>query len=80
MAKKNHHAKFSKRITSYLIPFGYKEALDYFIEWFDYLGKEKEFLATLEVNKIPGVGEQSNKILEYHGIKYIRDINDPYNS
>ncbi|MEO8720009.1 MAG: DNA polymerase IV [Ginsengibacter sp.] len=38
------------------------------------LGKEKEFLAPLEVNKIPGVGEQSNKILQYHGIKFIRDI------
>ena len=38
------------------------------------LGKEKEFLAPLEVNKIPGVGEQSNKILQYHGIKLIRDI------
>jgi DNA polymerase-4 len=38
------------------------------------LGKEKEFLAPLEVNKIPGIGEQSNKILEYHKIKFIRDI------
>ena len=37
-------------------------------------GREKEFLAPLEVNKIPGVGEQSNKILEYHGLRYIRDI------
>ena len=40
------------------------------------LGKEKEFLAPLEVNKIPGIGEQSNKILEYHGIKYIRDVHN----
>lgn len=38
------------------------------------LGKEKEFLAPLEVNKIPGVGDQTNKILTYHGIKLIRDI------
>ncbi|HEU5052639.1 MAG TPA: DNA polymerase IV [Hanamia sp.] len=38
------------------------------------LGKEKEFLAPLEVNKIPGVGEQTNKILEYHKIKFIRDL------
>jgi len=38
------------------------------------LGKEKEFLAPLEVNKIPGIGEQTNKILEYHKIKFIRDI------
>lgn len=38
------------------------------------LGKEKEFLAPLEVNKIPGVGEQSDKILQYHGIKLIGDI------
>lgn len=40
------------------------------------LGKEKEFLAPLEVNKIPGVGDQSNKILEYHKIKLIRDIHN----
>ncbi len=40
------------------------------------LGKEKEFLAPLEVNKIPGVGEQSNKILEFHGIKFIRDVHN----
>jgi len=41
-----------------------------------HLGKEKEFLAPLEVNKIPGVGEQTNKILEYHKIKLIRDIHN----
>ncbi|MEI6880988.1 MAG: site-specific integrase [Bacteroidota bacterium] len=35
--------KFSKKIVSALIPFGYKETLDYFIEWFDYLQKEKNF-------------------------------------
>lgn len=40
------------------------------------LGKEKEFLAPLEVNKIPGIGEQSNKILEYHNFKFIRDIHN----
>jgi DNA polymerase-4 len=40
------------------------------------LGKEKEFLAPLEVSKIPGVGEQTNKILEFHGIKLIRDIHN----
>lgn len=38
------------------------------------LGKEKEFLAPLDVNKIPGIGEQTEKILHYHGIKFIRDI------
>ncbi len=38
------------------------------------LGKEKEFLAPLEVEKIPGVGDQTTKILNYHGIKIIRDI------
>jgi len=38
------------------------------------LGKEKEFLAPMEVNKIPGVGDQTNKILQFHGIKLIRDI------
>lgn len=38
--------KFSKKIISVLIPFGYKEALNYFIEWFDYLQKEKGFKPT----------------------------------
>ena len=41
------------------------------------LGKEKEFLAALDLNKIPGVGEQTNQVLQYNGFKYIRDI---YNS
>ncbi|HXR83351.1 MAG TPA: DNA polymerase IV [Hanamia sp.] len=40
------------------------------------LGKEKEFLAPLEVNKIPGIGEQTNKILQFHQIKFIRDIHN----
>ncbi|MEO6838590.1 MAG: DNA polymerase IV, partial [Ginsengibacter sp.] len=40
------------------------------------LGMEKEFLAPLEVNKIPGIGEQADKILKYHGIKLIRDIHN----
>ncbi|MEO9021264.1 MAG: DNA polymerase IV [Ginsengibacter sp.] len=40
------------------------------------LGKEKEFLAPLAVNKIPGIGEQTEKILNYHGFKLIRDIQD----
>jgi integrase len=35
--------KFSKRITTPLLPFSYKEALNYFIQWFDYLGKDKGF-------------------------------------
>ncbi|MGH2565727.1 MAG: DNA polymerase IV, partial [Ginsengibacter sp.] len=37
-------------------------------------GKEKEFLASLELNKIPGVGEQTNQVLAHHGFKFIRDI------
>lgn len=35
--------KFSKKIVSSLMQFSYKEALDYFIQWFDYLEKEKGF-------------------------------------
>ncbi|MEO8567813.1 MAG: DNA polymerase IV [Ginsengibacter sp.] len=38
------------------------------------LGKEKEFLGPLEVNKIPGVGDQTNEVLIYNGFKYIGDI------
>ncbi|HEY8658736.1 MAG TPA: DNA polymerase IV [Hanamia sp.] len=39
-------------------------------------GKEKEFLACLEVDKIPGVGEQTNQVLNYHGIKLIKDVHN----
>ncbi len=37
-------------------------------------GKEKEFLGPLEVNKIPGVGEQTDQVLAHWGIKFIKDI------
>jgi DNA polymerase-4 len=37
-------------------------------------GKEKEFLAPLDVNKIPGVGEQTEQILKHMGINTIADI------
>ena len=39
------------------------------------LGREKEFLAPLGVNKIPGVGEQANQILNY--LKQIQFSTDP---
>ena len=35
--------KFSKRIITPLIPYLYKESLDYFLEWFDYLEDKKKF-------------------------------------
>lgn len=38
------------------------------------LGKEKEFLAPLELNKIPGVGAQTEQVLLYNGFKFIKDI------
>ncbi|MDB5202634.1 MAG: polymerase [Ferruginibacter sp.] len=37
-------------------------------------GREKEFLAPLPVGKIPGVGEQTELILQSMGIQTIRDI------
>jgi DNA polymerase-4 len=37
-------------------------------------GKEKEFLSNLELNKIPGVGEQTSQVLLHHGFKFINDI------
>ncbi|MEP6584308.1 MAG: DNA polymerase IV [Ginsengibacter sp.] len=40
------------------------------------VGKEKEFLAPLEVNKIPGVGDQTTEILIHNGFKLIRDIHN----
>ncbi|MDQ6756878.1 MAG: DNA polymerase IV [Bacteroidota bacterium] len=39
-------------------------------------GKEKEFLAPLDVNKIPGVGEQTEQILKHMGINIIDDIHN----
>jgi DNA polymerase-4 len=37
-------------------------------------GNEEAFLAPLRVNKIPGVGEQTYRVLLDMGIEYIRDI------
>ena len=37
-------------------------------------GHEKEFLSSLKVNKIPGVGQQTQQTLASLGITYIRDI------
>ncbi|MEO6188845.1 MAG: DNA polymerase IV [Ginsengibacter sp.] len=37
-------------------------------------GREKEFLAPLSINKIPGVGQQTEQVLTYNGFKLIRDI------
>lgn len=39
-------------------------------------GKEKEFLALLDVSKIPGVGEHTQQVLSRMGIKKIKDIHD----
>lgn len=37
-------------------------------------GREKEFLAPLDVNKIPGVGEQTEQVLKHMGLHTIADI------
>jgi DNA polymerase IV len=37
-------------------------------------GSEKDFLAPLDVNKIPGVGEQTESMLKAYGFKTIADI------
>ncbi len=39
-------------------------------------GKEKEFLAPMKVNKIPGVGEHTYEVLKAMGIFTIRDISE----
>jgi DNA polymerase IV len=39
-------------------------------------GKEKEFLSSLEINKIPGVGEQTYEVLLHNGFKFIKDIHN----
>jgi len=39
-------------------------------------GKEKEFLAPLKVNKIPGVGDHTHEILRSMGIVTIQDVSE----
>ena len=39
-------------------------------------GKEKEFLAPLAVNKIPGVGDHTHEILKAMGIITIKDVSE----
>ncbi|MEP7254269.1 MAG: DNA polymerase IV [Ferruginibacter sp.] len=39
-------------------------------------GKEKEFLAPLPVNKIPGVGDHTHEVLKSMGIITIRDVSE----
>jgi DNA polymerase-4 len=39
-------------------------------------GKEKEFLAPLSVGEIPGVGGHTQEVLEYMGIKTLKDVSD----
>ena len=39
-------------------------------------GKEKEFLAPLTVNKIPGVGEHNYEVLKALGIRTIKDLSE----
>ena len=39
-------------------------------------GREKEFLAPLTVNKIPGIGKQAHRVLQELGIETIRDLQE----
>jgi DNA polymerase-4 len=57
----------AKMATNEAKPNGYLQVPD---------GKEKEFLSSLELNKIPGVGEQTTQLLSHHGFKFIKDIQD----
>jgi len=41
--KRGVETKFSRKIKSALITFSYKEPLNYFLEWFDHLEKERKF-------------------------------------
>jgi len=55
----------AKMATNEAKPDGYLQVLP---------GREKAFLAELDVSKIPGVGEQTARILAYHGFNRVRDI------
>ncbi len=55
----------AKMATNEAKPNGYLQVPD---------GREKEFLAPLAINKIPGVGQQTEQILAYNGFKLIRDL------
>jgi DNA polymerase IV len=37
-------------------------------------GKEKDFLAPLDIGEIPGVGKQAQEILKYHGVHTIKQL------
>ena len=57
--------KFHKRIPTALIPLSYKEPLDYFIGWYDYLVKEKKFNPNDPI--FPATKkEQSDKNISYY--------------
>jgi DNA polymerase IV len=55
----------AKMATNEAKPNGYMQILP---------GKEKDFLAPLSVDKIPGVGSQTSEILVFHGFKLIGDL------
>lgn len=57
----------AKMATNEAKPNGYLQVPD---------GKEKEFLSSFELNKIPGVGEQTTQLLSHHGFKFIKDIQE----
>ncbi|HTF04886.1 MAG TPA: DNA polymerase IV [Bacteroidia bacterium] len=57
----------SKITTGEAKPNGHKQILP---------GEEKQFLAPLSVKKIPGVGDQTYKLLRNMGIEYIRTIQE----
>lgn len=57
----------AKMATNEAKPNGYLQVPD---------GKEKIFLSGLELNKVPGVGEQTTQVLLHHGFKFIKDIHN----
>lgn len=57
--------KFSKKIITYLIPFGYEQALNYFIEWFDYL-ENKGFKGNNPIFPTPKIENGEDNISYYN--------------
>lgn len=65
--------KFSKRIVSALIPFSYREPLDYFTDWIDYLDETKKFLPTQPI--FPATKkENGQEILGYYSTGEVEPI------
>ncbi len=65
--------KFSKRIVTALVPFLYKEPLDYFLAWFDYLVVQRKFAPTDPIFSATKI-ENGTENLGYHNTQTVDPV------